>query len=112
LQLSRCYVCGASATNNMAEYNAALDALRAIDRTGWRGPVVPRTDSQLVVKQYNGAYGCHKPQLQALLAQLRHAAGSFESVTLEWIAREQNQVADRLSRRACHEARRRDWSTD
>jgi probable phosphoglycerate mutase len=102
---------GAGATNNVVEYNAALDALRAVYRTGWRGPVVLRTDSQLVVKQYNGAYGCYKPVLQELLAQLRRASEHFESLTLEWIPREQNARADALSRRAYQEARRRKGRT-
>ena len=104
LQFGHCYVHGAGATNNVAEYNAVLDALRAIYRTGWRGPVVLRTDSQLVVRQYNGDYGCHKPELQELLAQLRRASDHFESLILEWVRREQNQVADALSRRAYREA--------
>jgi ribonuclease HI len=108
LQFSRCYLHGAGATNNVAEYNAALDALRAIYRTGWRGPVVLRTDSRLVVKQYNGEYGCYKPELQELLAQLRRASGHFESVTLEWVPREANVQADALSRCAYCEARRRE----
>jgi ribonuclease HI len=104
LQFGRCYVHGTGATNNVAEYNAALDALRAIYRTGWRGRVVLRTDSQLVVKQYNGEYGCYKPELQELLAQLRRGSDHFESLTLEWVPREQNARADALSRRAYGEA--------
>lgn len=108
LHLSRCSAHGPGATNNMAEYNAALDALRAVFRTGWRGPVVLRTDSQLVVKQYNGQYGCYKPEMQELLAQLRRACAHFETVTLEWIPREANMQADALSRRAYYEARRRE----
>jgi ribonuclease HI len=108
LQVGRCYVRGTGATNNVAEYNAALDALRVLYRIGWRGPVVLRTDSQLVVKQFNGDYGCYKSELQELLARLRRAAGFFEDVTLEWVPRESNVRADALSRRAYAEARRRE----
>jgi ribonuclease HI len=108
LQFGRCYIRGAGATNNVAEYNAALDALRAMYRAGWRGPVVLRTDSQLVVRQFNSEYGWHKPELQALLAQLHRAAAHFESLTFEWVPREQNTRADALSRRAYREARRRE----
>src|SRR5438067_6662986 len=36
---ARCYGHGAGMTNNVAEYNAALDALRAVYAAGWRGPV-------------------------------------------------------------------------
>jgi ribonuclease HI len=108
LQLSRCYVHGVGATNNVAEYNAALDALRTIYRVGWRGPIVLRTDSLLVVKQYTSEYGCYKLELQELLAQLRRASDHFESLTLEWVPRESNVRADALSRRAYAQARRRD----
>jgi ribonuclease HI len=104
LRFGRCYVHGTGATNNVAEYNAALDALRVIYRTGWHGPVVLRTDSQLVVKQFNGDYGCYKPELQELLARLRRAATHFKRVTLEWVSREHNGAADALARRGLDSA--------
>lgn len=91
---------GAGMTNNVAEYQAALMALREIYRSGWRGAVVLRGDSQLVVKQFNGEYGCGAPLLIPLLARLRKAAECFSLLTLEWVPREQNELADRESRRA------------
>jgi ribonuclease HI len=107
LQLSRCYAHGPGVTNHLADYNEALDALRAIYAAGWRGPVVLHTASLLLVKQYTGEYGCHKPELQELLSRLHRAATYFESVTLQWVPREANARADALSRRAYYEARRR-----
>jgi ribonuclease HI len=94
------YCTGDGATNNMAEYSAALDCLRALYGAGFRGPVVLRGDSQLVVKQYSGEWACHKDHLLALRDKLRHAATFFESLQLEWIPREQNVRADALSRQA------------
>jgi ribonuclease HI len=96
----RFYCRGAGATNNVAEYNAAIDALRAVFRTDYRGPVVLHGDSQLVVYQFNGKWKCHKPELQELLAHLHRAAGYFESVEVVWVPREQNSIADGLSRLA------------
>jgi ribonuclease HI len=96
----RHYCTGDGATNNAAEYGAAIDCLRALYGAGYRGAVLLRGDSQLVVKQYSGEWACHKEHLRALRDKLRHGATFFASVRLEWIPREQNQRADALSRRA------------
>jgi ribonuclease HI/Flp pilus assembly protein TadD len=95
---------GAGATNNMAEYNAALDALRALYRNGYTGPVVLHGDSQLVINQFNGMWKCHKPELQELLDRLRHAATFFQGLEMVWVPREQNARADEESRQAYREA--------
>lgn len=102
----RCYGHGEGLTNNVAEYNAALDALRALYRTGYRGAVELRGDSKLVVEQYAGRWACNAPALQGLLTHLRRAAEHFASVVLIWLPREQNAAADALSRRAYAIARR------
>lgn len=95
---------GEEATNNVAEYEAALLCLRAVWNGGWRGSVILRTDSQLVVKQYTGAWACNKEHLQARLRKLRKAGSMFESLTLEWIPREDNWFADEQSRMAYRRA--------
>lgn len=91
---------GAGMTNNVAEYQAALLALRALYKTGYRGAVLLRGDSQLVVKQFNKQYACNAELLIPLLAQLHIAAGHFESLQLAWIPREENEAADEQSRLA------------
>jgi ribonuclease HI len=96
----RFYCHGDGATNNMAEYNAAIDALRAVYHTGYRGPVVLHGDSQLVVNQFNGKWKCHKLELQELLAHLHRATSFFDSVDVVWVPREENAIADELSRLA------------
>lgn len=90
-------------TNNVAEYQAALCALRAIYKAGWRGAVILRGDSQLVCRHYSGRYECRADLLVPLLAQLRKAATCFSSLTLEWVPREQNESADEQSRLAYKE---------
>jgi ribonuclease HI len=40
-------------SSNAAEYEASLTSLRVLYRLGWRGAVLIRSDSQLVVRQYN-----------------------------------------------------------
>lgn len=91
-------------SNNMAEYLAAIEALRAIYHAGHRGALTLHTDSQLVANQYSGAFGCNVEQLRPLLERLRTAAGYFASVEIVWIPRRLNSRADALARRAYNEA--------
>jgi len=94
---------GFEASNNRAEYQAALAVLRVVYKAGWRGPVLLRGDSQLICRQYSGQYACNASALQPLLAKLRTAAGCFASLTLEWIPRAENEAADEQSRLAYKE---------
>jgi ribonuclease HI len=92
---------------NAAEYEASLTSLRVLYRLGWRGPVLIRSDSQLVVKQYNAEYGVYEPTLVELLQKLQRAATFFDELMLEWVPRERNGGADALARRGLELARRR-----
>jgi ribonuclease HI len=84
------------ATNNVAEYNGLLAALRwAIDH-GERDVHI-RSDSELLVKQMRGEYKVKHPGLQPLVARARLLMMELGSVTLEHVRREQNKEADRLS---------------
>lgn len=100
----QCFGRGPGVTNNTAEFGAALMALEAIWKAGYRGPVVLRGDSQLVVRQFTGRYQCAAPLLVPLLARLRKAGEAFASLELEWVGREQNEAADAESRAAYREA--------
>lgn len=91
---------GDGATNNVAEYQAALLVLRRIYKAGWRGPVILRGDSQLVCRHYSGQYQCNAAALVPLLEKLHTAAACFAWLTLEWIPREENDTADEQSRLA------------
>lgn len=92
------YCKGDESTNNVAEYRAAIDCLRAVWRAGWWGPVLLRGDSMLVVRQFAGEWQCRAACVAPLLEKLRHAATFFESVELAWVPREQNADADRMSK--------------
>lgn len=91
---------GQRQTNNQAEYQAALLVLERLWKLGYRGPVLLRGDSQLVVRQYDGVYACRSEVLQPLLKRLTEASKVFESLSLEWVRREENQLADDQSRLA------------
>jgi probable phosphoglycerate mutase len=93
---------------NAAEYEAALTGLRVLYRLGWRGPVVIRSDSQLLVRRFNREYGCYESVLVELLEKLNRAATFFDELVLEWVPRERNGAADALARRGLQLARRRE----
>jgi ribonuclease HI len=84
------------ATNNVAEYNGLLAALKwAVDHGQQR--VLVRADSELLVKQMRGEYRVKHPGLQPLAARARLLIGQLDDVTFQHVRREQNKEADRLS---------------
>lgn len=91
------------ATNNVAEYNGLLAALKwAIDH-GHRDVQI-RADSELLVKQMRGEYKVKHPGLQPLVARARLLVAQLDDVTFKHVRREQNQDADRLSNVGMDEA--------
>ena len=91
------------ATNNVAEYNGLLAALRwAVDH-GVHALQV-RADSELMVKQMNGVYRVKNPGLQPLYEEARALARQIGRVTFEHVRRELNKDADRLANEAMDEA--------
>jgi ribonuclease HI len=91
-----------SSTNNVAEYNALVAALRYAKENGYR-VVRVKSDSELLVKQMNGEYRVKHPGLQPLHQQARSLAASLERVSYEHVRREQNAHADRLANQAMDE---------
>jgi ribonuclease HI len=98
-------LCGAiaHATNNVAEYEGLLAALRWCQAHG-ATRVHVRSDSLLLVQQMRGVYKVKSEGLKALHAQARVLAHDIGSVTFEHIRRELNANADRLANLAMDEA--------
>jgi ribonuclease HI len=92
-----------SATNNVAEYNGLLAALRYAREHGHR-KVRIKSDSELLVKQMRGEYRVKNAGLQPLFQQARTLAEDFDRVVYEHVRREQNKDADRLANVAMDEA--------
>jgi probable phosphoglycerate mutase len=91
------------ATNNVAEYNGLLAALRwAVDHDV--DSLHIRSDSELLVKQMLGAYKVKHPGLQPLAARARLLTRQLGRVTFEHVRRERNTEADRLSNLGMDEA--------
>ena len=84
------------ATNNVAEYTAAIEGLRCAQELGAR-TVTVRSDSQLLVNQLTGRYRVKTPHLQPLHRQVRNLVAGFDRVSFEHVRRELNTEADRLA---------------
>ena len=91
------------ATNNVAEYNGLLAALKWAVDNGQRDVHI-RADSELLVKQMRGEYKIKNPGLQPLATRARLLMMELGKVTFEHVRRELNQEADRLSNLGMDEA--------
>ena len=91
------------ATNNVAEYNGLLAALKwAVDRGERRLRI--RADSELLVKQMRGEYKVKNAGLQPLYVRARLLTTKLDSVVFEHVRRDSNTDADRLSNVGMDEA--------
>jgi ribonuclease HI len=88
-----------STTNNIAEYNGLLAALRYANEHGHR-TVRIKSDSELLVKQMLGQYRVKNPGLLTLYQQAQALARALDRVAYEHVRREQNKDADRLANQA------------
>ena len=84
------------ATNNVAEYTAAIRGLEHAQALG-ASEVLLRSDSQLLVEQLAGRYKVRNPGLQPLYARVRSLVAGFDRVGYEHVPRERNAEADRLA---------------
>lgn len=92
-----------TATNNVAEYRGLVAGLTAAAELGARRVQV-RLDSKLLVQQMNGVYQVKNPGLRDLAREAAALCRQFDSVTFDWIPREQNTHADRLANEAMDRA--------
>jgi probable phosphoglycerate mutase len=91
------------ATNNVAEYNGLLAALRWAADHGHR-KVHIRADSELLVKQMRGEYRVKHEGLKPLFLQACALIRGIGDVSFEHVRREFNTDADRLSNLGMDEA--------
>ncbi|MGB9719760.1 MAG: reverse transcriptase-like protein [Candidatus Anstonellales archaeon] len=88
-------------TNNIAEYMAVLVALQEAKKMGEKN-ILLRADSELLIKQLNGEYKVKAKHLKQLYGAVISLAKEL-NVKFEWVEREKNKIADRLSKRAIEE---------
>lgn len=87
------------ATNNVAEYRAFLLALQEACALRAR-EIEVYTDSELLVRQWNGRYRVRNPRLISLFEQARALCWRLEGCCVTYIPREQNKRADQLANQA------------
>lgn len=87
------------ATNNEAEYRAAIAGLEAALALGARD-VELRMDSELAVRQLNMRYKVRNPALRRLFGRVKDLQWRFDSFEVRHVPREQNRRADQLANEA------------
>ncbi|XP_021986727.1 protein NYNRIN-like [Helianthus annuus] len=86
-------------TNNTAEYEALLAGMRLAQKMKARH-VEASTDSQRVVKQYQGEYEAKDGTMAQYVAKVKETAEAFKTFKLEYIPRGRNRKSDALSKLA------------
>ena len=82
-------------TNNVAEWTALLEGLKAALARGV-DDIAVRMDSELVVKQLSGAYRVKHPGLIPLHAEAKTLLRKFAHTDVQHVRRKQNAAADAL----------------
>ncbi len=86
-------------TNNMAEYEALLFALKKAKASN-----IPEisvyTDSLLLANQVLGKFKIKNDVLRAYVATIKNIVGNFRRFTVQYIPREKNKIADKLAKEA------------
>jgi len=86
-------------TNNMAEYEALVRALRMAREMAVEAVSV-YTDSELVAKQVLGLYKVKNDRLKNYLNEAHRLIGEFRRFEIRHIPREKNGLADKLAKSA------------
>ena len=90
------------ATNNVAEYTAAIRGLERARELG-ATRVLLRSDSRLLIEQLAGRWKVKNATLQVLHHEARSLIKAFEEVRFEHVRRERNVQADALANRGVDE---------
>ncbi len=85
-------------TNNISEYTAVIRALEEAKKLGITEATV-RSDSLLLISQLRGEYKVKAPHLRELRRKIVKLSEGMKLV-FEHVPREQNELADELSKQA------------
>ncbi|PIE54461.1 MAG: hypothetical protein CSA35_05820 [Dethiosulfovibrio peptidovorans] len=85
-------------TNNEAEYEGAIMAVEEAARRGLK-EITLCGDSKLVIQQLSGVWKIKEPRLQVLAERFRRIASGI-AISYRWIARAENDEADRMANQA------------
>jgi len=92
---------GDNLTNNEAEYQAVVFALRKFKavfgkKLAKNTEVTIKSDSELLIKQLNGEYKLLDEKIQQLFLKIWNLKLDFKRVKFSLVTREKNKEADRL----------------
>jgi ribonuclease HI len=87
------------ATNNVAEYSAAIFGLQEAKALGYRN-ITLNLDSELVAQQLRGEYRVKNSSIKTLFDKAISLINNFDSITIKKIDRANNKEADRLANKA------------
>jgi ribonuclease HI len=90
------------ASNNGAEYEALIHGLQISVSLGIKR-LLPFGDSKVVIEQVNREWDCVKDTMDAYCAEIRKLKGHFEGIEFQHVPRNNNMVADVLSKLASGE---------
>lgn len=91
---------GKDASNNVAEYNGLLNALRWLYKNKFNQEKIECIgDSKLVVCQMNGQYRINKGIYVPWAYKCKDAVKYFNSISFKWVSRAEN-IADEVSKKA------------
>ena len=97
-------------TNNVAEYQAVIFALKKIKalfgkKRAEQSEILIKSDSTLLVKQLNGEFKLKDEKIQKLFIEVWNLRLDFKRVSFENIPREKNKRADALANQALNTVR-------
>jgi ribonuclease HI len=92
-------------TNNVAEYTALAKALEWLLANNLGSAKVEiKSDSQLIVNQLTGDYKVKAKRIISLYKQVLLLKSKFKEIQINWIPREKNKEADKLTNKAYNKA--------
>jgi len=99
---------GENLTNNEAEYQAAIFALKKFKalfgkKIAKNSEIEIKTDSELLVRQMKGEYKILEPKIQPLFLTIWNLKIDFKRIKFTIIPREKNKEADNLVNQALDE---------
>lgn len=99
---------GEKRTNNEAEYEALILALKKVKLLLGKGPAKKaslqcKSDSELMVRQLNHQYKIKEPTIQKLFLEIWNLTLDFGEIEFIHIPREENSLADKLANQSMDE---------
>jgi ribonuclease HI len=88
---------GKGMTNNVAEYEGLKAAAMWLQDNGINEKILIKGDSQLVMKQMKGDWQVNSVTSKKYVPEIKQLLQGMD-VTFQWVPREKNEEADKLSR--------------